>query len=266
VDSSGKAYVAGSTSPYISGFANTPPPGQAYVAKIDPTPGPISLDNVLSASPFAPLGWSVPPGQVAPGKVIRLAGKGMGPASQMPGIVSGGAILTTAAGAEVTFDGTPAALLYVSSTEIECIAPFEIAGRAMTAIQVTYNNAKSNAMAVPVYPSITEVLAVLNPDFTVNSPANPAPAGSIVTLYVTGAGQTAPARVDGEVYSNPLPLPTGPVTVSGQSTLPVTYAAAASGLAAGILQVNFQAPAQNPVGDLIVTANGSNGYFALSVR
>ena len=46
----------------------------------------------------------------------------------------------------------------------------------------------------------------------------------------------------------------------------MTYAAAASGLAAGILQVNFQAPAQNPTGDLIVTANGSNGYFALSVQ
>ena len=262
VDSSGRAYVAGTAAPF-GGSITAPAPGQAYVVKIDPTPAPISLDNVLSASPFAPLGWSVPPGEVTPGKVIRLAGQGIGPATQTPGIVAGGAISTAVAGVQVTFDGRPAPLLYVSSTVIECIAPFEIAGHAMTSVQVTYNNQQSDAMAVPVYPSSTEVLVVVNPDFTVNSPSNPAPAGSIVTLYVTGAGQTNPASVDGEVYGNPLPLPTGPVTVG---TLPVTYAAAAYGLAAGILQVNFQAPAQTPTGDLVVTINGSNGYFALAVQ
>jgi uncharacterized protein (TIGR03437 family) len=153
--------------------------------------------------------------------------------------------------------------VYVSSTEIECIAPFQIAGHAMTAIQVTYNNQQSVAMAVPVYSVSMEVLAVFNPDFTVNSPSNPAPAGSIATLYVTGAGQTNPASSDGAIYGDPLPLPAGPVTVG---TLPVTFAAAAYGIAAGILQVNFQVPAQTPAGDLVVTMNGSNGYFALTVR
>jgi uncharacterized protein (TIGR03437 family) len=46
----------------------------------------------------------------------------------------------------------------------------------------------------------------------------------------------------------------------------VTFAGAASGLAAGILQVNFQAPAQTPDGVLVVTANGSFGYFTITVQ
>ena len=255
VDSSGMAYVAGST----SNFA------QAYVAKIDSAPSPIFIDNVLTASPFVP---SPPqPEQIAPGKVVRLEGQGIGPIAQTAGIVNGNSISTSVVGVQVTFDGTPAPLLYMSSTEIECIAPFEIAGQAMTTIQVTYNSAQSNPMAVPVYASSTEVLAVLNQDFTVNSPSNPAAAGSTMTLYLTGAGQTNPASVDGEVYTNPLPLPTGTVTVNDQGTsLPVTYAAAAYGLAAGILQVNFQAPAQNPIGAVSVTANGSFAYFTATVH
>jgi len=155
----------------------------------------------------------------------------------------------------------------MSSTEIECIAPFEIAGKPTTTIQVTYNSAQSNPMAVPVYASSTEVLVALNQDFTVNSPSNPAAAGSVMTLYLTGAGQTNPASVDGEVYTDPLPLPTGTVTVNDQGTsLPVTYAVAAYGLAAGILQVNFQAPAQTPPNALGVTANGSSAYFTVTVH
>jgi uncharacterized protein (TIGR03437 family) len=136
----------------------------------------------------------------------------------------------------------------------------------MTTIQVSYNNAKSNALAVPVYSSSPEVLAVLNPDFTANSPSNPAPAGSIMTLYITGAGQTNPPSVDGEIYTNPLPLPVGAVTLNDDGTaLPVTYSAAAYGLAAGILQVNFQAPTVATDG-VVITVNNSFAFFTVSVH
>lgn len=256
VDASGMAYVAGST----------PAPAQAYVAKIDPTPSPVSLNGLLSASPYL-LGTYGGIEQIAPGKVVRLVGQGIGPATQTPGIVSGGTISTSVAGVQVAFGGTPAPLLYVSSTEIGCITPFGIDGRAMTTIQVTYNGAKSNAMAVPVHAASTEVLAVINQDFTVNSPSNPGVAGSIMTLYLTGAGQTNPPSVDGEIYANPLPLPTGSVTINDRGTaLPVTYAAAAYGLAAGILQINFQAPAVTPQSVVTVTVNGSPAYFTVTVR
>jgi uncharacterized protein (TIGR03437 family) len=88
-----------------------------------------------------------------------------------------------------------------------------------------------------------------------------------MTLYLTGAGQTVPASTDGEIYGGPLPLSTGTVTINDSGTpLPVTYAAAAYGLAAGILQVNFQAPAQTPEGVLAITANGSLAYFTVTVH
>lgn len=260
VDASGMTYIAGATPPSST-------PSQAYVAKIDPTPAAISLNNVATASPYYPS--TFPPGleELAPGKVIHLTGQGMGPSAPTPGIVAAGMVLTSVAGVQVTFDGTPAPLLSVSASDIECVVPFEVAGEAMTKVQVTYNGATSNIMAVPVYASAIEVLVVLNEDFTVNSPSNPGVAGSNMTLYITGAGQTNPASVDGEIYTSPLPLPVGTVTVNDQGpVLPVTYAAAAYGLAGGILQVNFQAPAVTPEGVISVTANGSFAYFTVTVH
>jgi len=261
-DSIGGLAVSPSGMAYVAGSVGTPV--QAYVEQFDPTPAAISLDNVASASPFSSTLNAV---GVAPGKIVRLLGKEMGPAVQAGGTVANGAISTTVAGVVVTFDFIPAALLYVSATEIECLVPFETAIQGMTVIRVSYNGAQSNAMQVPVQTSAVEVLTILNEDFTVNSPSTPARAGSIVTLYITGAGQTDPASVDNQINTTPLAMPSGEVTVTNQGVpLPVTFAAAAYGLAPGILQVNFQAPDVTPQGGLAARANGSFGYFTVYVR
>jgi uncharacterized protein (TIGR03437 family) len=256
IKASGQVLLAGTT----------PAPAQAYLSEIDPAPSPIRIDNVKSASPF-PLYAAGGVEQVSPGKVLILTGKGIGPDTVTPGIVTNGALATSAAGVEVTFSGIPAPLLSVSAQQIECIVPYQLTGQSMTTVQVTYAGAQSNTVAAPVYPKSVEVLVVLNQDFTVNSPANPGIAGSNMTLYLTGAGQTMPATVDGEIYTDPLPAPGGPVTIDDLGThLPVTYAAAAYGLAEGILQVNFQAPPTTPDGVMAVQANGSTAYFSLTVR
>ncbi len=241
LDANGIAYIIGAASP--PGITGTGPnvSNQAYVASIDAGPVAVSLDNVLSASPFlAPfLGETL-----APGKVIRVVGRGIGPATKMPGVINAGVIANTVAGVQVTFDGVAAPLLYVSSTEIGCIVPYSMAGRAKTTLQVTYDGVSSNAVPVALQASAPEVLEVLNSDFTVNSAANPAQADSIISLYLTGAGQTIPASTDGEVYAAPFPLAGSTITLAG--LLPVTFAGAAPGLADGILQVNFQAPPAQP--------------------
>jgi uncharacterized protein (TIGR03437 family) len=163
--------------------------------------------------------------------VVRLEGSGRGSASITPGIVSGGIIATAVAGVQVTFDGIPAALLYMSATEVECVTPFGITGGGATKAQVTYNGGKSNVVTMPVSAASPEVLSVLNPDYSVNSPSNPAPAGSIMSLYVNGAGQTVPATVDGVVNTAPLAQPNGPVTVTNQGVAQrVTFSAAASAM------------------------------------
>jgi uncharacterized protein (TIGR03437 family) len=96
---------------------------------------------------------------------------------------------------------------------------------------------------------------MLNQDFTLNSAANPAAAGSYCVLYATGAGQTNPAGVDGLLTTNsPYPAPELPVTVTvGGLPATVTYAGAAPAEVAGVLQINFQVPA-----GLTTTLTGSS--------
>ncbi len=255
IDAGGTAYVAGVVN-NASATANV-----AFVAAIDAAPSAVSLDNVASASPFSAANISpppVPPEQLAPGKVIRLSGRNIGPNVSMPGVISGGVLTTQAAGVEVTFDGIAVPLLSVSSTEIACIVPYAIAGRSTTTMQVTYNGVSSNAVLVPLQTTAPEVLGVFNQDFTANSKTNPAQAGSVVPIYVTGAGQTVPASTDGEIYTNPLPVPAATITVGDSSgPLTVSFAAAAYGLADGILQVNFQLPSQvTQLGNSFTLSNG----------
>ena len=49
--------------------------------------------------------------------------------------------------------------------------------------------------------------AILNQDNSLNGPGNPAAKGSIVTVYMTGEGQTSPAGVTGAITTATLPPP-----------------------------------------------------------
>jgi uncharacterized protein (TIGR03437 family) len=240
LDSGGLVFIAG------AGPLTTTQAG--FVAKIDPTPPAISLDQVLPSGSGPMLNNLA----IAPGEALRLIGRGIGPATVTPGIVSSsGFVTTTVAGVEVTFGGVPAPLLSVSAGEIDCVVPFEIAGQSTSSIQVQYNGVQSNPVLMNVSPAALSVLAILNADFTLNSSSNPASAGSMLTLYLTGAGQTNPPSQDGQVNQAPFAQPGIPVqvqyiTAQGTAiTTPVAYAGAAPGLIAGILQVNFVAPPQS---------------------
>jgi len=267
VDSSGVAYIVG------AGPLRTPQ--TAFVAKIDPTPPPISLDQVLTTG--SAVSESNTGIGVAPGEVLRLIGKGIGPTVVSPGIVnSAGFVTSSVAGVEVTFGGVPAPLLSVSAGEIDCVAPFEIASQSATLIQVQYNGVQANPVLMPVTAATVEVLAVLNEDFTLNSASNPASPGSILELYLAGAGQTNPPSQDGQVNQTPfaqpgtpvqvqysIPIVNGGVTVGGtQVNALVTYAGAAPGLIAGILQVNFVAPPPSSTPTAVtVQVPGSSANF-----
>jgi uncharacterized protein (TIGR03437 family) len=255
VDPGGIAYVVGNAAPAGSSSGN-----QAYVAKVNPAPDPISLDAVVNPA----LASSRNPGVqgVAAGEVIHLVGRNMGPAQTAPGIITGGVLAAAVAGVQVLFDGVPAPLLSVSASEIDLVAPFELAGKSATTVQVQYNGAKSKAAQVAVLGAVLQVLGVYNSDFSVNSAANPATAGSIVTMYVSGAGQTVPPSQDGQVNQPPLLAPSAPVQLSGAE---VTFAGAAPGLAAGILQVNFIAPQQTLTISPVIIGNAS-AQFNVYVR
>ncbi|HEY1754782.1 MAG TPA: SBBP repeat-containing protein [Bryobacteraceae bacterium] len=253
LDSRGLAYITG---------AGPITATQAFVAQIDPAPPPISLDQVLSMGTVnieGPL-----PLAVAPGEVVRLIGKGIGPAAETAGIVSAGFVSSSVAGVQVTFGGVPAPLLSVSATEIDCVAPFEIAAQGETTIQVQYNGVQANGVRMPVVQTAVEVLAVLNPDGTLNSGSNRAPAGSTIAVYLAGAGQTNPPSQDGQLNQAPLAQPGIPVQLQyGGANAQVSYAGAAPGLVAGILQVNIAVPAGSP--GFTVQVPGSSNSFEVAI-
>lgn len=242
-----------------------PPCPDAFVAKIDLAAPSAPIQVVVNAGSY-----EMPP--VAPGTLITLFGAGLGP---VPGISavpnSGGVIGTNLGGVEVTFDGTPAPVLYAQSNQVNAVAPYEIAGRAKTSVQVSYNGTQIDFGSWPVAgvaPAIFSLDgsgrgqgAILNEDGTINGPGNPAAKGSIVSIFATGAGVTNPPSNDGFLAAPPLARPDADVAVwfsydatstyaalvSGQ----VTYAGAAPRLVNGVLQVNAVVPEDAAIGSAV---------------
>ncbi len=201
-------------------------------------------------------------GRIAPGEIISLYGTGLGPT---PGagaeFDSKGKIASTLAGMQVTFDGTPAPLLYAGANQINAIVPFGVSTKASTSLQVKSGSTASPPLDLAVaatYPAIFSVVpspppldiinaAALNQDGTVNSMNNPAKTGSIIVFWATGAGLFTHSLPDGAIVRPPLSAPLQPVSVlfvSPAKTVGVQplYAGAAPGMVAGVLQVNVRLP------------------------
>jgi uncharacterized protein (TIGR03437 family) len=209
--------------------------------------------GVLSAGSFLP-------GPVAPGELVTLIGSAIGPASaQQP---TGSPSSTILGGMSVLFDGIPAPLLYVSANQINAVVPYGVAGNTPTQVTVTAQGKNIVGVTVPTTATAPAIFtldsngagrgAILNQDLSVNSPSNPASKGSIIAIFATGAGQTNPPSVDGQLTGTVLPRPTLPVSVQiGGLQATVMYAGAAPGLIAGVLQVNALVPSDVSSGPAI---------------
>lgn len=200
---------------------------------------PVLAQTVLNAA-------SLVSGPVAPGELITVLGSAI-------------AAEPTPNSTKVTFDGITAPLVYTSTNQINAVVPFGVDGRSQTTMEITGLSGLVASSSIPVAPSVPAIFslngsgtgggAALNQDGTINSPSNPAPSGSIIVLFATGAGQTEPAGTDGLVPSSLLPKPLLPVSVSiGGANAGIVYAGAAPGLISGMLQVNCQVPAQTKAG------------------
>jgi uncharacterized protein (TIGR03437 family) len=196
-------------------------------------------------------------GDVAPGEILSFFGSNLGTAAGRTLEFSEPRQVSTNLGqTQVWFDGFPGTMLYAGSGQINVVAPFELAGKTSTRIQVWYQGIPS--AIVPMQVSLASpglftqdgsgehASATLNSDGTLNTPAQPAPAGSVVALFGNGGGATQPALADGEqdIYAWPLAASVK-VLLNGEA-VPVLYAGSAPGLVAGVVQVNFQIPAGFP--------------------
>jgi uncharacterized protein (TIGR03437 family) len=200
-------------------------------------------------------------GPIAPGEIVTLFGTGLGPQQGIPTEATLSKPFPTQAGnVEVTFDGKPAPLLWVQDAQINVVVPWSVAGPA-TQVCVSYNSAKSNCLALPVTPAAAGVftvdgtyVAALNQDGSINSAANPAKSGSIVSIFATGLGPISPPQADGTLVGMPLPVNELPIQLlpvldcgifcplpNMPPPLDVVYSGPAPFLIGGASQINFKA-------------------------
>lgn len=189
----------------------------------------------------------------APGQLITITGGGFGPNDPVfTAPDKGGNYPMETGGFRVRIGNIDAPIVALARGLIAVQVPFEISlndamavevfdgGTALNAIRLTpasfqvdlFNTGeRGNALNLPA-------LAALNQDGTVNSAANPAPAGSIVSVFGTGLGRLS------------IPLDTGGVSplspLGTTSLLPacsqceVTYLGSAPGLSTSVFQANVR--------------------------
>jgi len=217
------------------------------------------------------------PGPVAPGELITIFGSGIGPVTLAASSVSSsGVVEDMVADTQVLFDGNPAPIIYTSTMQVAVIVPYEVASDASTILQIVYKGVKSNQVNLRVVSASPAMFtlntmgqgAILDQDGTVNSATDGASAGSIVSIYATGAGQTSPSGVDGKIaVAGSLAMPVLPVTVSiGGEQAEVLYAGDAPGLASGVLQVNVKVPANLTSGTEVPVGLNVGSYTSPTVR
>jgi uncharacterized protein (TIGR03437 family) len=178
-----------------------------------------------------------------------------------------------AAGVEVTFDGTPAPLLWVQDGQINAVAPWSLTPGQNTQICASYNSVMTNCLTWGVEQTAPAVFTVdgvhaaaVNQDGTINSASNPAAVGSIVSVWATGLGPITPSQADGTLVGLPLPNNVLPVQVGAQvvglkidfyTPFEMEYAGPAPYLVAGASQINFQVV--NYAGSIVVTVGAGTG-------
>ncbi len=236
----------------------------------------LRLSNAQPTLPAAGVanGASFTAGPVAPGEIVALFGTAIGPAAGASLQLTNPVLVSNAlAGVHVLFDGVPAPLTFASAGQVNAVVPYSVAGKSTTSLQVEYLGALSAPVSLPVVAAAPGLFtynasgtgpgAILNnSDYTVNTAANPVPREAYVDIYLTGAGVTTPASLDGLLVTPPYPLlPANSVTVTmgGVACTDIPYAGAAPYLISGLTQITVKVPSSvtpGPAVPLAVTIAG----------
>ena len=223
----------------------------SLMTAMETTPPVLNANSVVSAASYQ--------GQaVAPGELVAIFGANDGPANLVLNQVNAGSMFpASVSGAQVLFDGVPAPMIYALAGQVSAVVPFEVAGKQQTVIQYQYNagngNVVSNTVTVPVVAALPGIFsldasgtgpgAILNPDNSVNTAANPVPMGGYIQIFATGGGAVVGGAMDGALAPGAGDLVTQPVTATiGGVTAPVLYAGPAPGLVNGVIQVDLTVP------------------------
>lgn len=232
----------------------TSPQGGAQVLlSVMPPPPPVVASLVSTAS-LQPA--------ISPGEVVSIFGANLGTPPLTAQYSDAGLYPTTLGNTTVTFNGTPAPLLYVSTVQINAVVPFEVAGQKTVNVVVTHDSQPSAALSLPITATSPAMFtdtqtgkgegAIINAGpgalspGAPNGPENPAPQGSANSIFATGGGvftQSFTPNQDGLISlgaSGPLAAPVS-LTI-GVKPANVIYAGAAPYAVPGVIQVNATVP------------------------
>jgi adhesin/invasin len=156
---------------------------------------------------------------------------------------------TSLGGVTVSLGGRAAPLLFVGESQVNFQVPYETPLGTSTMV-VTANGVAGRPAFVSVAAAAPGIFVygnnwavVLNQDYSLNGPSNPAKAGSYVMLYGTGAGAATPAVPTGSAApASPLSTVTNVTATINGVLAKVTFQGLAPGFV-GLLQVNMQVPA-----------------------
>lgn len=187
---------------------------------------------------------------VSPGEIVTIYGRGLGPASAATGGFDATTRLlpSSLGGVSVTFNGVPAPLYYAVTDQLNVQVPYEVSGLSTADLVVTNNGAVARLKVAvgAVSPGLST--AVFNQDNTLNSPANPAPAGSTITMFGTGQGVTQPPSPTGGYPQNSVyPMPAGVVQFAIGFTPAAVQFDGQAPFTAGVMQLNLIVPANAAV-------------------
>ena len=182
-----------------------------------PRPSILAVTNVSAAL----VSWGV-----APGEIVNIYGIELGPEHGLSGSYVNGRLPFELGGTQVYFNGIPAPILRAGNNLVTAVVPFQVSPDQPVTVQLRFNNVETNFANLPGIPRDLEIFQGLDPqlpnydfadavneDGQPNSSDNPAKEGSIVSIFVNGAGQLTPEPPDG-VAESIGPIPLLPVTVS----------------------------------------------------
>jgi uncharacterized protein (TIGR03437 family) len=236
--------------------AGPPPSGEAIATNGFVVRLPRGTPSGVSVLGVADSAANVVTNTVAPGEFLSIYGTGLGPSTGAAAQAGSSGRLGTSIGAtQVAMNGIPAPLLYAADGQINALVPYEIAGAQQVSLTITSSAGTSQTGPLQVVAVQPSIFAVLNPDGSVNSYANPAPPGALVTFLVSGAGGLAPALPDGTIAPSPAPAPVSPVSVNftydlpsitvpviGRRSITPAYAAGVPGVVIDLLRVDSEVP------------------------
>jgi uncharacterized protein (TIGR03437 family) len=234
--------------------------GGGLLLRLRPPPPP-RVTAIVNAATLQP--------EIAPGTLVSILGTDLSTPPITAQYDAAGLYPKSLGDTSVTFNGIAAPLLYVSTTQVNAVVPFGVAGQKTVEVLLTHYE-PAPPYSMPLAPTAPGIFtagqsgrglgAIVNEDGisrTPNSADNPAPKGSVVAIFATGAGEWVPpppggeqpqSLMDGSIYipfrlPPSIPRPAAPVSVTiGGLPARLQYSGAAPYQVYGKLQVNAIIP------------------------